>query len=54
MIEPSADSRVIARDLQDQFQGFMQSGFTRTEALLLTSSFMAAYFSGGCCDCYEE
>lgn len=46
-VEPSADSRVIARDMQDQFQAFIQTGFTRAESLHLTAVYMMACFGEG-------
>lgn len=45
-IEPSAEARMLAAETQDQFQAFLQSGFTRAEALhLVAVSMSAGYFA---------
>jgi hypothetical protein len=46
-IEPSADSRMVANDMHDQFQAFIQTGFTRAESLHLTAVYMMACFGAG-------
>lgn len=45
LVEPSAQSRVIAREIHDQFTAFMQAGFSRPEALHLTTIFMSHAFT---------